>query len=183
MNVNLKNRQQTLAIFAAAVVALFAADRLVLTPAVASWKQRSHRIAEMKKQVAEGRSLVQRQDSLRARWDQMRTNTLPVQRPVAEDQVLKAFDRWAQASRVTILSINPQWKQQGDEYATLECRVEASGGLGPVSRFLYEVERDPLALKLEGLELTRRDNEGQQFALGLQISGLVLLENQPSQNR
>jgi hypothetical protein len=43
-----------------------------------------------------------------------------------------------------------------------------------VSRFLYDIERDPMGLKLETVQLTARDNDGQQIALGLQISGLIL---------
>ncbi len=33
---------------------------------------------------------------------------------------------------------------------------------------------DPMALKLQSVELSARDNNGQQFALGLQVSGLIL---------
>jgi hypothetical protein len=31
-----------------------------------------------------------------------------------------------------------------------------------------------MALKLESIEISSRDNDGQQLALGLQVSGLVL---------
>jgi len=41
-------------------------------------------------------------------------------------------------------------------------------------RFLYSIERSPMALKLELVELGARDKEGQQLSLGLQFSGLVL---------
>ena len=46
---------------------------------------------------------------------------------------------------------------------TYECRVDAAGDLGKLSRFLYSVERDPMALKLESVELGARDKDGQQF--------------------
>jgi hypothetical protein len=46
--------------------------------------------------------------------------------------------------------------------------------MGAVSRFLYDVEKDPMALRLEIVEVSSRDAEGQQLALGLQVSGLVL---------
>jgi hypothetical protein len=63
---------------------------------------------------------------------------------------------------------------------TLECRADAFGSIQAVSRFLYEVERDPLALKVEVVEIMPRDTAGQQLTLGLQVSGLVLnLEGQP----
>jgi hypothetical protein len=104
----------------------------------------------------------------------MRTNTLPESVSAAENQVLQAFDRWSQLSRISISSLKPQWKQAGDDYMTLEYRAEAFGNIETVTRFLYEIERDALALRVESVELTSRDNEGQQLGLGLQVSGLQL---------
>jgi hypothetical protein len=43
-----------------------------------------------------------------------------------------------------------------------------------VARFLHDIEKDPMALKLQNVELSSHDNNGQQLTLGLQISGLVL---------
>ena len=126
---NLKNRQHLLALLAGAAVALFAADKLVISPLANSWKARSTEITKLRRQVAEGRSLVQRADSLNNRWEQMRTNTLPNNSSVAEQQVLKAFDRWSQESRISILSVSPQWKHDTEDYMTLECRVEAAGNI------------------------------------------------------
>jgi Tfp pilus assembly protein PilO len=171
---NLKNRQQLLALLAGAGVALFAADKLLITPLTHAWKARAAEITKLRRQVAEGHSLVQREESLRHRWDQMRANTLPNNSSLAEQQVLKAFDRWSQESRISILSVSPQWKHDTEDYMTLECRVEAAGNLNAVTRFLYDVEKDPMALKLQSVEVSARDNDGQQLALGLQVSALVL---------
>ena len=62
---------------------------------------------------------------------------------------------------------------------TLECRIDAVGSMSTLTRFLYEVEKDPLALKVDSMDITARDNDGQQLALALQISGLLL--NPPPQ--
>jgi Tfp pilus assembly protein PilO len=118
--------------------------------------------------------MLNREKFIRERWEQMQTNTLPNNTSLAEQQLLKGFDQWAQDSRVSVNSVMPQWKQDADDYRTLECRVDVSGDLPTLSRFLYDLERDPMALKLQSVELTARDNEGQQLSLGLQVSGLVL---------
>ncbi len=175
----IENRQQFLVLAAAGAVALLAADRLVVTPLTKLWKARSAAIAELRKQVEEGASLVQREVIIRNRWEQMRDHTLPSNPSLAEQQLLRAFDSWAQRSRVSITSIMPQWKQDADEYKTLECRVDAAGDLESLSQFLYNVERDPMALKIESVELTARDNNGRQLTLAMQISGLVLAPKTP----
>ena len=104
----------------------------------------------------------------------MNTNTLPENVSAAENQVLRAFDRWSQDSQISIASIKPQWKQAGEDYMTYECRADAFGSLQAITRFLYEIEKDPMALKIESVEINARDNNGQQLSLGLQVSGLRL---------
>jgi hypothetical protein len=170
----IKNRQQLLVIAAVAVVALFAADQLVLSPLTTAWKARAERLAKLRTDINRANMLVQREQSIRSRWQQMSHNTLPTDTSGAEQQLNKAIDGWAQNSGVTISAITPQWKHDSDDYITYECRVDAAGDLGKLSRFLYSAERDPMALKLELVELGARDKEGQQLSLGLQLSGLVL---------
>ncbi len=171
----MQNRQRWLAIGAIAVVAVFAGDKLLFTPLINFWKGRAAQIATLEKNVKQGASLVQREQSIRRRWEQMRRNTLPTSTSKAEEHLLNAFDYWAQESRVSVLSITPQWKRETTEdFISLECRVEAFGSLDTVSRFLYEIEKDPMGLKLDLVEISARDNNGQQLALGLQISGVLL---------
>jgi len=170
---NISRRQQLLGILAIAVVALLAGDRLLFTPLWQAWKARSARIVQFKKQVTDGTQLLDRESSLRDKWHAMRTNTLSGEVSAVENQLLKAFDRWSQESRIGISSIKPQ-KRTADDYETMECRVEAFGSLPALSRFLYEIEKDPLGLKVEVVEIAARDTAGEQLTLGLQVSGLYL---------
>jgi hypothetical protein len=173
-----KNRQQLLIIVTIAAVSLFAADRLVLSPLLKAWSVRATRIADLHKNIDRANAMMQREQlpnqSIRSRWEQMSRNTLTNNTSAAEQRVFKAVDLWAQNSGVAISAVTPQWKHDSDDYMTFECRVDAAGDLGKLSRFLYSVERDPMALKLELVELGARDKEGQQLSMGLQLSGLVL---------
>ena len=170
----IKNRQQLLTIVAIVVIGFFAADKVVITPISHLWTERAKQISSLRKKVEDGRQLIRRDDSLRSRWSQMRTNTLPNNESLAEQQLLKALDRWAQESRISMTSFGHQLKHDSEEFMTVQCRVEASGTMERVSQFLYDLEKDPMALRLESIEISSRDNEGQQLSLGLQISGLVL---------
>src|SRR5438876_955311 len=118
-----ENRQQILVIGAIAVVVLFAANKLMIDPLTNFWKTRSTRMGELSKQVEAGRQLLKREGSLQRRWDTMRTNTLPANQSVAEQQVLNSLYDWAQESRSNITSVNSQWKRDTEEFTTLECRV------------------------------------------------------------
>jgi hypothetical protein len=170
----MKNRQQLLAIIAGLAIALFFADRFVITPLTKTWKAHNDKIDELNKPLAQGEILVDRADRIRESWDNMRTNTLPINLSAAENNVLKAFDRWKERSGMTISSIKPQWKRTAEDYMVLECRADGFGTIDSISRFLYEMEKDPLALRVDSVEINARDNNGQQLALGLQVSGLLL---------
>jgi hypothetical protein len=118
--------------------------------------------------------LVQRELGIRSHWEDMQRRALTNNPSAAEQQVFRAIDSWAQDTGVVINAITPQWKHDSDDYTTYQCRVDAAGDINRLSRFLYRVEREPLALKVEAIELSARDKEGQQLSLGLQLSGLVL---------
>lgn len=179
MNFDPKNRQHVLLLVAAIVVGIFLGDRLVFTPLVRFWKARSERITELKKDVHHGDMLVERAAAIQDTWNKMRTNALPSETTLAESQMLRAFDRWSKDSGVSVSSVRPQWKRAGDEYMTLECRADVAGSLEEVTRLLYEIERDPMGVKVDSADLATRDTDGALITLGLQVSGLQLLSNKP----
>lgn len=170
----IKNRQQLLIIVAVSAVALFAADKLLFTPLLNAWDKRAARITELRKLVATSKAYQVRETGLRKHWRDMSGKTLTNETSAAEQQVFQAIDTWAQNTGVIINAITPQWKHDSDDYMTYECRIDATGDIDRLSRFLYRVEREPMALKFESIELSARDKEGRQLSLGLQISALVL---------
>jgi len=99
---------------------------------------------------------------------------LPENISMAESEVLQAFEHWSQISQINIANFKPQWKETDENYITLECRADAFGSIDALTRFLYNVERDPLALRIEAVEIAARDNNGAQLSLGLQVSGVTL---------
>lgn len=169
----IENRQQILAALAISVVGLLLLDRLVITPMISGWKERSQKIAELKKSIAQGESLAGRAEIIRDRWSNMQTNTL--EEASAERKLLESFQRWADRSNISVSSIQPS-KRTEEDHISLECRVNASGNVTALSRFLYEIEHDPMALRVENLEITSRDENGRTLGLALQVSGLILTE-------
>jgi len=174
-SVNLKNRQTVLTLIVGIAAALLLLDRLVFTPLTAGWTKRAETIADLRKSINDGKSMIDRENITRAAWNDMRRNTLPANASQAEKSVLEAFDKWSRDSNITVNSIKPQWKRgENEEYSLLECRIDAAGDLGTLSRFIYDVENSEMALRIESVELTSRNSDGKQLALGLSVSGLRL---------
>lgn len=171
----INNRQRSLGIVAFAIVGLFVLDRAVLNPMLDRWKTRSEQLTQLRKSIEHGKMLLQREKVTRDRWNEIRKASLPVNASQAEKEMLGAFERWSADSQVSISSIRPQWKRGlTEDYSLLECRVDAAGTLPVVAKFLYNIESSPMAVRLESVELTGRDNNGEQIALGLLISGVRL---------
>jgi hypothetical protein len=174
MTIDPQKRQQLLIVLVLVGVGFLAGDRLIVGPLIKAWDARSKEMVDLRKQIAQGRQLLERRNNVLDRWDQMRTNALPDVLSAAEGRVLDAFDRWARSTSVNITSIKPRWRQLDDDHMTFECNVDATGPLPTITRFLYEIERDSLPIRVEGVELATREADASQISVSLQVSGLFL---------
>lgn len=173
----IQNRQQFLVALTIAAAGLFVAVNFIITPLAGLWSSRSAQIRELRVRVADGNQLIKRESVVRNRWTDMRANALPANMSLAEQKLFKLVDDWAHRSGAEVTSLMPQWKNDSTNYLTLTCRVETSGDLGALCKFLYDVERGPVALRLDSLEISARDKAGQQMTMSVEINGLAL--NQP----
>ncbi len=184
----IKNRQKVLAITAAVIAGLVVARSVIYEPLKSSWLDRADRITHLKQSVDTDNRLLRRKTEILARWDHMQKNVLPANSSLAGSAILKAKDRWVQQSGVSPDDFSPQLKtdtssDSADTITSWECRTDASGNMRSLLSFLWAVESDPLGLQLEDIEISAKDNEGQEMALGLTLSALVLDNGQsPSQS-
>lgn len=173
---NSANREKILLIAAVVAVVILFGDKFVLGPLLASWDDRATRLEELEKQVTRGRALMERESAIRRRWMKMWQSGIPKIKSVSENQVLESVDRWARDSRISFSGIKPNWRASDDGHMTLECRANGFGNLEEIARFIHALEADPLALKVDTLELTQRDENGSSIGMNVNFSGLLLPE-------
>ena len=178
---NIDKRQQKLVIGAGILIAFWLGDTLIYSPLSGAWTERGKRIADLQTKIERGTGLLERARSVEDRWDGMRTNTLPSDKSAAETLVFNSVEKWRADSGVDFVSQKPQWKEGGDsgDYMTFEYRVDATGTMQSLTKFIYNVESSPLAFKVELVEIGSHDSSGQVLTLGLQLNGLVLNTPQP----
>jgi hypothetical protein len=164
------DRTALLKIIAGAAIGLFLFDKLILTPGLAAWKAQGERLAVLRENVERGRNLIEREASLRSRWEEMQRTDLAEDLSEAESAVFKAIGRWGRESRVSFSSLTPQWRTHEQGYDTFDCRATATGDQTALGRLLYEIETDALPARVEEVELSARDNKGQQLGLSLKFS-------------
>ena len=175
MKLNIPDRQRWLVIITGGCLALLILEYWVRVPLTNLWQAHAVEIAQLQKSVAAGKGTLTRATQIERRWADMQANALPRDPAQAEQDLISAFDRWGRANNIELSSIRPQWKRGGtDKYSLLECRIDATGTIYTLSRFMYELERSPIALRVDSVELTSRDESGQKLTLGLIVSGLRL---------
>lgn len=173
---SMPKRQRLFLIVAGVAVGLLVLDRLVIGPLADHWKLRAAEVATLQRSIAAGRGVLERKDRTESLWKTIQSGSLPADAATAEQTVLTAFDQWGRSSRIEVASIKPQWKRGANtKYSLLECRVDASGPLANLTRLIHEVERSPLALRIDSIELSSRDEQGQTLSLGLVVTGLRLV--------
>ena len=170
----IENRQQFLIVLTIGAVALFVGVNFIFTPLGNWWSSRQSQIKVLRTKVTEGQQLIKREAGIRGHWDEMRQNALPPNTSLAEQNLLQSVSEWARSSGVDLTSVMPQWKNDSTNYLTLACRVETAGDMGTLSKFLYDLEKGPMALRLDSVELTARDASGQLMTMGLELNGLAL---------
>jgi Tfp pilus assembly protein PilO len=174
-----KRRERHLVIAALVCLGLLAGRSLVLGPIHEGWKARSVRIAELDGLVERGELLMDQSDAIGRRWAAMHERSLPADTSEAENKVIGAVGRWAADSRLTVTDRKPRWQLGEEEGGRLEVRVSGNGDMRAIARFLYELERDPLALRLEDVSVRARDDRGAELALEARFTGLIMPEATP----
>jgi hypothetical protein len=172
MSTDNQKRQRLLLIIVGIGVGVLVLDSIVIEPLLKMWQTHAAEITKLKQDVIRGRGVVTNGERTERRWREIRSSALPADPAQAEQMVISSFDKWGQANNIELGSIKPQWKKGTKEYSTLECRVDATGSLSSLTRFMFELEKSPLALRVDSVELTARDDGGNRITLGLIVSGL-----------
>jgi len=164
-----------LIIAAGACVGLFILDKIVISPLGDLWDSHSAEIDKLRGDVTRGENMIAREAQTRRVWANMQSGALAKDEAQSEYDVISAIAGWGRASNVEVGSQKLVWKT-GDTnaYSLLECRMDISGTLSALSRFMYELQRSPLALHTDSVELASRDDTGEILTLGLTVTGLRL---------
>lgn len=168
--------EKRLALIVALCVGALVADRFVLTPLFGLWTERAGRITELNESIAKGELLVDREEIIKSRWAEMQARSLPDNKSVSESRVLGSISQWTREAGLNLSSVKPRWPKAADTHKTLQVQVLAEGDLESITRFLYSVEQDATALRVESVEITARDEYGSRLRLEVNLDGLILTE-------
>jgi hypothetical protein len=157
---------------AIALAAIWFLDWAVISPAMGLWSSQADSIDSLNKKIQRGQQLIDRQDTIRNRWDQMLKANLPSEVSAAESEAFQAIERWSSPAGISFANLTPTWDNTNPGYETFEFRASATGTQASLARFIYELETDPIPVNLDELEFTTRDDRGAILTMTARFSFL-----------
>ncbi len=178
---NLQRRETLMALVAIICFVSFVGDRLILTPAIAGWKERAAEIDKLELDVAKGKQLLEQKDRFDRTWKEMEPLAFSEKSAEAESKLMALVDQWSKSSGLNLKDLKPRARQDSKSGNRIELTVLGEGGMKEIAGFLYELETfKQAALALENVEVTSKDDRGALLTLNVRISGplgIKVIEN------
>jgi len=173
---NTEKRKRILILAAGLLILAFAGDRLILSPQVAAWNDRSDRILKLTNDLNRGKALLERESQMKAAWQERLDNALPDNLTEAENRILKAVDQWAGKSRLSIVSLKPREVDTEMEWRKIEFQAATRGSLKSITQFLWQISISSMGLNIEEIEMSPRGTNLSEMSCEIRFSALLIGE-------
>jgi hypothetical protein len=174
----LNKRERIIALVTGGVIALLAADRLVLTPLVERSSRVTSDLGVANAELARAEQLFRNAPRMNQRWNQMIAAGMKPEVTESESQGLRALYDWAQASGVTVQSLQPDRVERPlpqKEFRQVTLRATGTGSLSAVGKLLWRVQTAPIPMRVTSLDLNSRKEGTDDLTVTLTVSTLVYM--------
>jgi hypothetical protein len=183
---NLQRRETLMALVAIICFVSFVGDRLILTPAIEGWKERSAEIDKLEGDIEKGKQLLDREEGYNRRWKEMVPMAFMENSAEAESKLLALVVECSKNSGLQSKDLKPRVRKDNKNGDRIELTALFEGGMKEIAGFLYELETFKQALALENVEIVSKDDRGTQLTLNVRISGplgIKVIEKNPVKAR
>lgn len=172
----LKHRERMLALAVLAVLLAYVGDRLLLTPALAVWREDGERLVALRAELVATEGLVDSLPSWRREQERRQELAFPVLRSETENELLKLVAGKAAKRGLQLKGLRPAWRETGGAEGTppqlLELALSVEGGLSAIAGFLYDVETVSAPVRLERTRFHSRSENGRLLDVELALTAL-----------
>jgi len=169
----MSRREKWLLVAVVAGVALFAADRLIVAPLMASFAAMDDRADALEAQLADARALVNNAGRIERRHRGYLAAGLDADPSAARALLQRRLDAWSRDSGLGLKTQSAGRVVDREGLAEVTVVVSGEGTLASVERFLREVEQAPFPLRVVGCELTKRVDDADRIGVSLTLSTAV----------
>jgi len=170
----LSRREKYIAIITIVIIMILVADRYVATPFMDKMDQTAIEKQRLIVEMERAETLFERRSLMDRRWNDMVAGGLEGDAAKAESQVLHAIGNWSKENGLMLSSVKPDHKTGEDELYEIVFQVAGTGTMNSVSRFLFQIEKSTLPIRLTDVQLGSREEDGNDLSLQLRLSALYL---------
>jgi hypothetical protein len=170
----MSKRERMIGLVAGGVLGLLALDQILLSPLLARLDAADLRVNEAQIGLADARKLFQGDLQGRRDWNTMAGESLKLDAPAAESQLLNAVRDWAQAAGLGLTSLKPERNEKEQGYQKLTIRATATGSMRQASRFLQSVQSADIPVRVSDIQIASRKEGTDDLTLNLGLSTIYL---------
>lgn len=169
----LSKRERFIAIAAAGVLGLLAADYYVLGPILSQRKALAQKITAQTEALSKDLKLVKETPEKKDQWERMLALGLKTDASAAESQVLHAVRDWAADSGLNLSSVKPEKSEQEKQFQKITFRATGVGNMNAVSRFLWKIQTSSIPVRIADVAINSRKDGVDDLSLQLGISTII----------
>lgn len=174
----MSRREKILVFVVAGLVGLFLLDWLVIQPTWSYLRNQSAENSELETQLAKANVLLDNDELIKQRWEQVLTAGLDKSEEALRSQVQQKLSVWSAEAGFDLTTLVSGRTVEGEDFHEVQFVVSGSGSLQSTVRLLEAIQRSPVPLRLVDLDLTSRDEKVDRVSLRAVISTVRFVADQ-----
>jgi hypothetical protein len=174
----LNRREKWLAIATTVVIALFIADRFVVTPAFDAMDELDRQEQQLTAGLQHASRVFKQRRASNDRWEYMTAKGLSADPAECERQILDAVRQWSRDARLDLISLQPERSTSEGSPREIGFQASARGSMRAVTEFLFAARQSTLPLRIERMHLSASDS-GDVMSFDLRLSTLYRVKESP----
>jgi hypothetical protein len=152
----ISTRERRIAWVAGIVIGAFALDSLIVSPLLDRQTSAQARVVNATQQLDRADGLFKNKLKAQEVWNEMAGDTLKVDPPQAESQLLNSARDWAQTAGLSLTSLKQERMELEQGFGKITVRASATGDMQALGRFLYEIQSAAIPVRVVDITVNSR---------------------------
>jgi hypothetical protein len=175
----MSKRERMVGLIAGGVLGVLALDQLLVSPLLARKADADQRLTAALDDQKRATQVFQRDLARRREWKEIAGESLKVDAPAAESQLLNRVRDWAQEAGLGLTSLKPERNDREQGYQKLTIRATGTGTMRQTSRFLQSVQNADIPIRVNELQLTARREGTDDLNVSIAVATIYLPPEAP----
>ncbi len=162
------------------VLAVFATDRLALSPLTDAFADMRQEAAELERRLHDANVLIGHRDSIEKRRAAYDGAGLADPVDAARIGVQQRLEEYSRAAGLSLDTLSTGRVVRGERFDQVGFNVSATGSIGAVQQFLWSIRMAPFPLRVKKFQIASRDEKQDRLNVSLQLSTITVIADEGS---